>query len=305
MLKNRIRTLMRKILNTYEYDYKIQRMQEEIESLYYIVNHCIDVSTVKPAKGSLRKLQIADAILLKIFDEVCTQAGLQYWIDFGTLLGGYRHKGFIPWDDDTDVSMLPTDFNLVVEVIQKALKEYGIEVYTEHWPERIGIGYKHEFTGVWLDVFPTECIHNDNRFTNEEIKKRIAAYKKWCKRNKSTDNGTTIAEQKANMFPICSETEMDILLPALESDSACFLIKSENLFPLKRVLFEGIELNAPNNEEAFLHEYYGKDFMKFPKRGIEHHGGQKGKIYNWAEMNGIEMDTIIEELNSIYESVRR
>ncbi|MCG8476504.1 MAG: LicD family protein, partial [Cytophagales bacterium] len=34
---------------------------------------------------------------LKIFDDVCREHNLTYWLESGTLLGAVRHKGFIPW----------------------------------------------------------------------------------------------------------------------------------------------------------------------------------------------------------------
>ena len=59
------------------------------------------------------------------FDRVCKKLGVEYYADFGTLLGAVRHRGFIPWDDDVDVCMLRGDYNRFRELATKEF-QYGI-----------------------------------------------------------------------------------------------------------------------------------------------------------------------------------
>lgn len=49
--------------------------------------------------------------ILKVFDGYCSNHSLKYVLSYGTLLGAIRHKGFIPWDDDIDVSMTVDEYS--------------------------------------------------------------------------------------------------------------------------------------------------------------------------------------------------
>ena len=58
----------------------------------------------------LRKLQLVEIDMLRVFDRVCRKYNIPYFVDWGTALGAIRHQGFIPWDDDIDIGMLRRDY---------------------------------------------------------------------------------------------------------------------------------------------------------------------------------------------------
>ena len=58
-----------------------------------------------------RRIHLALVSALRRIDETCSELGVSYWLDGGTLLGAVRHHGPIPWDDDVDfrhVALRPT-----------------------------------------------------------------------------------------------------------------------------------------------------------------------------------------------------
>ncbi len=66
---------------------------------------------------SLKETQIIYLELLVEFTEICKNYQLRYDLCGGTMLGAVRHQGFIPWDDDIDVSMPRPDYEKLLELV--------------------------------------------------------------------------------------------------------------------------------------------------------------------------------------------
>ena len=58
--------------------------------------------------------------ILQAFDALAKAHGLTYWIDYGTLLGAARHKGFIPWDDDIDLVMPIEEYQKLIAIFKES-----------------------------------------------------------------------------------------------------------------------------------------------------------------------------------------
>ena len=69
-----------------------------------------DFSVYNGENTELRKAQMRMLEILVHVSAICDTHAISYWIDYGTLLGAVRHKGFIPWDDDLDISVLKKDY---------------------------------------------------------------------------------------------------------------------------------------------------------------------------------------------------
>ena len=93
----------------------LNQYSDNINTIFYFLNKCIRPCDLPPTDDKdLRIMQKCDAVLLQIFDKLCKRYGFKYWLDYGTLLGAVRHKGFIPWDDDMDVCMLRNEYVIAV-----------------------------------------------------------------------------------------------------------------------------------------------------------------------------------------------
>ena len=58
----------------------------------------------------MKRAWSAELEVLEIVVDICNRNKLQYFADWGTLLGAVRHQGFIPWDDDIDICLKREDY---------------------------------------------------------------------------------------------------------------------------------------------------------------------------------------------------
>lgn len=146
---------------------------------------------------TVEEIQDVSLRMLKHIKEFCAEHKIRWWLSDGTLLGAIRHHGFIPWDDDTDISMPRPDYD-------RFLKEYvDSEKYKLYAPER-GNSYMtfarvcemketqmsskalwtYERPGVCIDILPLDgCSSDEKEYLDSatqivEARKRLIAYRR-------------------------------------------------------------------------------------------------------------------------------
>lgn len=101
---------------------------------------------------------MAQLKVLEHIDRICQKYNIQYQAEWGTLLGTVRHGGFIPWDDDMDISMKRPDYNKFLKVALKELPEgYHIMSYRNDG----------DYWDVMARVINSKCINLNQNFLDE------------------------------------------------------------------------------------------------------------------------------------------
>lgn len=119
--------------------------------------------------SELRKLQLVELDIMRLFSEICDKHGLRYYLVGGTMLGAIRHKGFIPWDDDMDVGMPRPDYERFLTIVRRELpdgydflnykqnkeyKRYFSRIVNTNVKVHNASNTKTIVEAAWLDIFP-------------------------------------------------------------------------------------------------------------------------------------------------------
>jgi len=63
---------------------------------------------------------------LQLLKDLLDKHNIEFWLNYGTLLGAYRDKRFIRWDNDIDLSTWNINRD-TLEILAKELDEKGFE----------------------------------------------------------------------------------------------------------------------------------------------------------------------------------
>lgn len=254
------------------------------------------------ATGSVRLIQRGCASLLSEFAAVAKEYNLQYWADFGTLLGTIRHRGFIPWDDDTDLGMMRSDVDKLLELLkkdEKLSKRYrAVLVFDPYvFCRQLRLRYKNSEDPSFIDIFfydymPKYDEHTKRRFIEirEELKEDLRSrpfYNKWLA-NGYLEDGEELSSEIENIFTkyqniAKSENIIADDVTSNESNNECNIIygldnvdseliytsQYEDMFPLRQEEFEKFEILVPNKAEKILFNYYG-NIYQLPSDMVSH-----------------------------------
>lgn len=121
-------------------------------------------------KYDIRPLQLRLLELLKEVHSAFKQAGVNYYMVDGTLLGAVREGGFIAWDDDIDIALPRPDYERLIAESRKILPEHLEFVSFEtddKYPLHFGkiqdsrttlVERPHLYYlgGIYIDIFPID-----------------------------------------------------------------------------------------------------------------------------------------------------
>lgn len=241
---------------------------------------------------NLRLLQRGNSKLLSDFAGLCKQLDIEYWLMFGTLLGAVRHGGFIPWDDDLDVGMMRDDIQKLAHAV-KDDDRYRIssvyDYYAHCW--QIRFMYSDEDNPCFIDLFIFDYSKDVDSASFKKVlslrgdmidemnsNPSLSAWADTPYLNTEGDGllvteiGETFNRYRNEAMRIgiggVSDKESNGLTFGIDnyfdSSDGVLSYRTNDVFPIKRLSFEGAEVNVPQNYKTVLANCYG-DIYELPR----------------------------------------
>lgn len=280
---------------------KIKETEELHNSYYEQFKTFYLYSEIKPKSVFKYSHQLCQE-LLNFIVNVCKKYKLNYWLDYGTLLGAVRHQVYIPWDDDIDIGMMRTDFDKLYVVLQEEIERNNLSEFITVNLDRLNSrtnpitfiqvfitpNYHAFFAGV--DVFPYDYMSDKNSCNEKVFRKEKSVFVKNLKNGESRKECMDEVHQRLNLT---YDSNKYIIL-GIDNARGGFkgykyvVLRKETLFPLNKIKFDGTEYSCPNNYDLWLKSIYG-NYYELPKLIHHHHvridhlNRKKGAIKTFQE----------------------
>lgn len=248
---------------------------------------------------TLEEIKQIELDILNYLHELCEEHKIKYFIDFGTLLGAVRHKGFIPWDDDTDISLARDEFEKLYEILKNEKHPYYrlisyretkgypytyMRVYDVRTRRDANLLDKSVVLGTCVDIFPYDGV-----VTDERDRKKMRLYKQFIRLSSLNFKGVKIDNGgvknlprylASTIFRLTSPQKWNEKLEKLAlqydveqaTDLACTTydsyypsgIKKEWLYDTIEMPYENILVKVPRKFHEILVYEFGEDYMTPP-----------------------------------------
>ena len=258
----------------------------------------------KPNLLTLKETQQVYLELLAEFDKVCAEHGLRYDLCGGSMLGAVRHSGYIPWDNDIDLSMPRPDYERMLELKQSGI--LGLPTHRdlvserdETFPRHFARYIRHDVKRVsemaedWdcpyigIDIFPLDGIPTSEKAFARQVKKirRLRRFLLTSVEKSGTSRRGKAAAMVKNLYrPILRLIGCFRFAHMLDKEcqrvdyetaeyvgiiSGMYGLKERwrkaDMLPQKNFDFEGLQVPGFANYDIYLTNLYG-DYMKLPPK---------------------------------------
>lgn len=241
---------------------------------------------------SLDAMKSIELDIMDEIDTICRKNHIPYFLMYGTLIGAYRHGGFIPWDDDIDICMFRSDYERFIELFaeNRSTVRFDLVFYRNgkaFFPfakvvDTTTVVYenfvrKDVGTGVWVDIFILDDIDPAIQNLKALYRKRNRANLLYSFTVADPNVGSSAMVKLAkriicpivrNHDPKKSARIIDETASQLCSGESAFVtdfvgegipehVFSRNLFEPEEVIFENRRYLAPKGYEEILTAIYG------------------------------------------------